>query len=285
MSKVNDRSKQRAKDQRKLKYYNDENPFLELNMLPSQARKRQHSVRSKVQKTKENSDYFNSNLDKSATKSSSVSLRSIFSNFATEHRGWFVLFFVLPFSLMFDVYFALRAFLIMKFYSAPHLHAQKVSKIQKQVKAWYDSGEKTKLCTARGGWQSISPQMRKYKNKSTRININLYDILDLDEKKMTVKVEPGVNMGQISHYLISKGFTLPVLPEMDDLTVGGMIMGVGIETSSHKYGLFNDRVNLLEMEIILSNGDLVVCSENENRDFMMPSHGVTELLASWQAQL
>ena len=189
--KVNDRSKQRAKDQRKSKYYNDENPFLELNMPPSQARKRQHSVRSKVQKTKENSDYFNSNLDKSATKSSSASLRSIFSNFATEHRGWFVLFFVLPFSLMFDVYFALRAFLIMKFYSAPHLHAQKVSKIQKQVKAWNDSGEKTKLCTARGGWQSISPQMRKYKNKSTRIHINLYDILELDEKNMTVKVEPG----------------------------------------------------------------------------------------------
>ena len=38
--------------------------------------------------------------------------------------------------------------------------------------------------------KSISPQMRKYKNKSTRININLYDILDLDEEKMTVKVEP-----------------------------------------------------------------------------------------------
>lgn len=184
---------------------------------------------------------------------------------------------------MFDVYFALRAFLIMKFYSAPHLHAQKVSKIQKQVKAWYDSGKKTKLCTARGGWQSISPQMRKYKNKSTRININLYDILDLDEEKMTVKAEPGVNMGQISHYLISKGFTLPVLPEMDDLTVGGMIMGVGIETSSHKYGLFNDRVNLLEMEIILSNGDLVVCSENENRDLYdaIPwSYGTLGFLAS-----
>ena len=90
-------------------------------------------------------------------------------------------------------------------------------------------------------------------------------------------------MGQISHYLISKGFTLPVLPEMDDLTVGGMIMGVGIETSSHKYGLFNDRVNLLEMEIILSNGDLVVCSENENRDLYdaIPwSYGTLGFLAS-----
>jgi len=45
-------------------------------------------------------------------------------------------------------------------------------------------------------------------------------------------------MGQISRNLISKGWTLAVLPELDDLTVGGLIMGFGIEASSHKYGLF-----------------------------------------------
>jgi hypothetical protein len=27
-------------------------------------------------------------------------------------------------------------------------------------------------------------------------------------------------------------------PELDDLTVGGLVMGTGIETSSHNYGLF-----------------------------------------------
>ena len=72
--------------------------------------------------------------------------------------------------------------------------------------------------------------------------MNLYDILSLDEEKKTVRVEPMVNMGQLSHFLIPKGYTIPVLPEMDDLTVGGLYMGVGVETSSHKYGLFNDSV-------------------------------------------
>ena len=27
-----------------------------------------------------------------------------------------------------------------------------------------------------------------------------------------------------------------MLPELDDLTVGGLVCGVGIESSSHKYG-------------------------------------------------
>jgi len=33
-------------------------------------------------------------------------------------------------------------------------------------------------------------------------------------------------------------YTLPVLPELDALTVGGLVNGVGIESSSHIHGLF-----------------------------------------------
>jgi FAD/FMN-containing dehydrogenase len=29
-----------------------------------------------------------------------------------------------------------------------------------------------------------------------------------------------------------------VVPELDDLTIGGLVMGGGIESTSHKYGLF-----------------------------------------------
>lgn len=47
-----------------------------------------------------------------------------------------------------------------------------------------------------------------------------------------------VTMGQITRALIPMGYTLPVVPELDDLTVGGMINGCGIESSGRKYGLF-----------------------------------------------
>ena len=49
-------------------------------------------------------------------------------------------------------------------------------------------------------------------------------------------------MGQLSRTLNHIGWTIPILPELDDLTVGGLVMGTGIETSSHKYGLFQVRM-------------------------------------------
>lgn len=50
--------------------------------------------------------------------------------------------------------------------------------------------------------------------------INLMDILEVDTKKQIVRVEPLVTMGQVTALLTSIGWTLPVLPELDDLTVG-----------------------------------------------------------------
>jgi len=40
-----------------------------------------------------------------------------------------------------------------------------------------------------------------------------------------VVVEPLVTMGQLTAVLNPLGWTMPVLPELDDLTVGGLIAG------------------------------------------------------------
>ena len=72
------------------------------------------------------------------------------TNFATEHRGWFVLIFVLPVSLVYDLYFSVRAWVVMKYYSAPQLHQKRVKGIQKQIVDWKVKGDGTRLCTARG---------------------------------------------------------------------------------------------------------------------------------------
>lgn len=60
----------------------------------------------------------------------------------------------------------------------------------------------------------------KYKDTHHRLHIDLMDILNVDINKKTVTVEPLVSMGQLSHALIPKGWTIPVLPELDMLTVG-----------------------------------------------------------------
>lgn len=199
----------------------------------------------------------------------------------TEHRSWLVLFLVAPLSFIFDLGMRLRAYIIHKFYSAPELHAQRIIDIQKQIKKWKETNDGTKLCTARPGWASISPGYRTYKKTSTQIKVNLFDILELDTKAMTVRCEPMVTMGDISHYLIPKGYTIPVVPEMDDLTIGGLLMGVGIEGSSHVHGLFAE--TCVEMEIILSSGEVMKCSKTENADVFdaLPwSYGTLGFLAS-----
>ena len=184
--------------------------------------------------------------------------------FVTEHRSWLVLFVVAPLSKVFDFIMRFRAWYIETFLSAPELHNQRVAGIVAQVKAWRDKNDGTKLCTARPGWMSIAPGSREYKKTSTCINIDLHDILHLDTDAMTVTVEPMVNMGQISHFLVAKGFTLPLVPEMDDLTVGGLTMGVGIEGSSHIYGLMDDIV--VSYDVVLADGRVVTASKDENED-------------------
>ncbi|KAL0604414.1 Delta-sterol reductase [Plecturocebus cupreus] len=79
-----------------------------------------------------------------------------------------------------------------------------------------------------------------------------------------VRVEPLVTMGQVTALLNSIGWTLPVLPELDDLTVGGLIMGTGIESSSHKYGLFQHICTAYEL--VLADGSFVRCTPSENSD-------------------
>jgi len=72
-------------------------------------------------------------------------------------------------------------------------------------------------------------------------------------------VEPLVNMGQLSATLLPLGFTIPVLPEIDDLTVGGLVMGTGIETASHIYGLFQHIC--VSYEMVLADGSVVTCTK------------------------
>ncbi|XP_006635059.1 delta(24)-sterol reductase isoform X1 [Lepisosteus oculatus] len=181
------------------------------------------------------------------------------------HQRWiFVCLFLLPLSVIFDVYYYLRAWLIFRMCSAPKQHDQRVRDIQKQVREWKKEGGKTYMCTGRPGWLTVSLRVGKYKKTHKNIMINLMDILEVDTKRQVVRVEPLVNMGQVTALLNSIGWTLPVLPELDDLTVGGLIMGTGIESSSHIYGLFQHIC--VAFELVLADGSLVRCTVKENSD-------------------
>ena len=84
------------------------------------------------------------------------------------------------------------------------------------------------------------------------IKIDMPDILEINEDKRIVTVEPMVTIGKLNDFLVGQGWTLPVVPELDDLTIGGLVMGGGIESTSHKYGLFQYICKRFEM--VLGDG-------------------------------
>ena len=99
------------------------------------------------------------------------------------HYRWVFVMFLLPLSFLYDIYHAFRSFIVFKLNSAPSKHLQKVQKVQKQVRNWIESGSSQPMCTARPGWQTISPQNMDYKKKMSQISVNLVDILEIDPNK------------------------------------------------------------------------------------------------------
>lgn len=203
------------------------------------------------------------------------------------HYRWvFVCLFLLPISVVYDIFMFIRNWFVFKFNSAPKLHDSRVRHVQEQVKQWHADKCQTPMCTARPGWSNVSFRRGLYKKKMRNIDVNLIDIINVDTGKALVRCEPMVTMGQVTACLNPIGWTLPVLPELDDLTVGGLIMGVGIETSSHKYGLFQH--NCLSFELVLSDGSVVNCSKDENPDlyYSVPwSYGTLGFLVSAQLRI
>lgn len=223
---------------------------------------------------------------KPVTQSDTYKPKGLFEFLLTHYRGWFATFILLPVSFWYYAFIRLKRKINFLMRSAPAKHHLRVQKVQLQIQNWISDGAKEKLTTGRSGWFTMSELVPAYKKTNRKIHLKMYDILEIDEEKQTVRVEPQVNMGQITSVLNSLGWTLPVVPELDDLTVGGLVNGFGVETSSHKYGLFQYICE--SFEIITAEGKLIKCNKNENAELfsMIPwSHGTLGFLVAVELKI
>lgn len=179
-----------------------------------------------------------------------------------RYRWIFVVPVLLPLSTLFKLILGVHNFYHRVLRNAPERHDQRVRDIQKHIQNWRANGSKGKLCTARKNWMRISARTVDYKHPENTIPIDLYGILKVDTERKIVRVEPRVTIGQLIDHLVPRGWTLPVVPEVDDLTVSGLFLGYGIEVSSHIYGLFSELVR--SCDVILGDGRLVRASPTEN---------------------
>ncbi|KAJ1617411.1 hypothetical protein T492DRAFT_495224 [Pavlovales sp. CCMP2436] len=187
-----------------------------------------------------------------------------------EYRGIVNFLLVLPVSFAVDTVWALRDWFYENFATAAHLHDSRVARVQAQVREWRtrtDAGEKVgKMCTDRRPWLTMSPAIRDFKKECRKITVSdMCDILRIDEEKMTVTAEPLVNMGYLTRALVPRGFAMKVQVEMEDITLGGITMGLGMETDSHRHGLVQECI--VSYDIVLASGECVHATrDNEHAE-------------------
>jgi len=91
---------------------------------------------------------------------------------------------------------------------------------------------------------------------------SLDEIIDFRENSATV--QGGIKWGTLLNNAVSRRLSPPVLTNNLDVTVGGTLSMGGLGVSSWRYGTQAD--NCLSLEVVTGTGQIVQCSETENRD-------------------
>ena len=141
-------------------------------------------------------------------------------------------------------------------------HAEKVLKIQEIARQAHISGKKILF-------RKVSTNTTRPIGQAPRAPVvdleSLKDILDIHVEEQWIDVEPRVPMDALVDEALRYKLLPMVVPEFPGITVGGAIQGGALESSSFRYGQFNDTV--LEIEVVLGDGSLVVATkDNEFSD-------------------
>ncbi|XVF43409.1 hypothetical protein PTKIN_Ptkin02bG0037800 [Pterospermum kingtungense] len=211
-------------------------------------------------------------------------------DFLVQFRWILVIFVVLPFSAAyyFLIYLGDVRSEMKSFKQRQKEHDENVKQVVKRLKQRNPKKDGL-VCTARKPWVAVGMRNVDYKRaRHFEVDLSAFrNILEIDKERMIARVEPLVNMGQITRVTFPMNLSLAVVAELDDLTVGGLINGYGIEGSSHIYGLFSDTV--VAYEIVLADGSVVrATKDNEYSDlfYAIPwSQGTLGLLVAAEIKL
>lgn len=106
------------------------------------------------------------------------------------------------------------------------------------------------------------------RSKSAKHRVDLSDfhhVLDTNVEEGWVDVEGLMTYEDLVIQTLPYGVMPAVVPQLKTITVGGAVAGVGIEATSHHYGLVHD--TLLELDVLLPEGEVVHCTpDNEHQD-------------------
>lgn len=138
----------------------------------------------------------------------------------------------------------------------------KKANLKKLLKKNPDCALGLKKKTASNLFRYVQSVQKKKRKLDVR---NFDDIIAIDLDHLTLDVEGCTPYEKIVRYTLQHGFLPEVAPELKHITIGGAIVGIGIESTGHKFGFVHDGV--LEAEVLLPTGEIVCCTpENEYAD-------------------
>lgn len=99
-----------------------------------------------------------------------------------------------------------------------------------------------------------------------------YDkVLSFDTEKGLLEVQSGITLDQVLDIIVPKGWFLPVTPGTKYITIGGAIASDVHGKNHHVDGAFSHHV--IEMDVLLANGETLTCSPTENTDLFEATCG------------
>jgi FAD/FMN-containing dehydrogenase len=98
---------------------------------------------------------------------------------------------------------------------------------------------------------------------SARLDVRAFDeVLAVDASTGTVDVEGMTPYMKLADATFAHRVLPAVVPQLKSITIGGACAGLGIESSSFRYGLSHETVE--ELEVLLADGDVILCTPTNN---------------------
>lgn len=163
-------------------------------------------------------------------------------------------------------------------------HRKLVDDIARRVKKISTSDGSKRINIVHGSTNSTRTEIN---TDFSSIDIsNLDHVLEVNDKHRFAIVEPNVSLDALLKETLRHNLIPQVIAEFPGITCGGAVNGASAESSSFRYGQFNDTAE--EYEVILGNGEIRTASRAENADLfygISGSYGTLGLLTAIKLRL
>jgi len=98
-----------------------------------------------------------------------------------------------------------------------------------------------------------------------RIDLSGFNrVLGVDTVRRRLEVEGLATFESIVDHTLPHGLVPLITPELKHITIGGAIVGIGIESNCYRHGFVHD--GMLEAEVLVPDGRIVACSAEREPD-------------------